>query len=92
MSEIDVIKKKRRMRTVRDTAYVILGTAILALGAGLFIIPFGLVTGGVSGIGIVLERIFEGVPGIGAVTADQFASVLVWLLFFIGLAFLASIV
>lgn len=90
MSEIDVIKRKRRLRTARDTAYVIIGTAILALGAGLFIIPFGLVTGGVSGIGIVLERLFDGLPGIGAVTADQFASVLVWVLFFVGLLFLGK--
>ena len=90
MSGIEEIKKKRRLRTVKDTLSVILGTAILALGAGLFIIPFGLVTGGVSGIGIVLEHALDGIPLIGDVTADQFASVLVWVLFFVGLAFLGK--
>lgn len=78
------------MRVVKDTLYVILGTSILALGAGLFIIPFGLVTGGVSGIGIVLEELFENVPVLTNVTADQYASVLVWALFFAGLAFLGK--
>ena len=90
MSQIEEIKKKRRMRVVKDTVLVILGTTILALGAGLFIIPFGLVTGGVSGIGIVLEHAFESVPVITNVSADQYASVLVWVLFFIGLAFLGK--
>ena len=90
MSEIEVIRKKRRLRLVRDTLYVILGTAILALGAGLFIIPFDLVTGGVSGLGIVLETALDTVPLVTEVTADQYASVLVWVLFFIGLAFLGK--
>lgn len=90
MSQIEQIKRKRRMRVVRDTLYVIIGTAILALGAGLFIIPFGLVTGGVSGIGIVLEELFESVPFLTGITADQYASLLVWVLFFVGLAFLGK--
>ena len=90
MSEIDVIKRKRRMRIVRDTAYVILGTAILAFGAGLFIIPFDLVTGGVSGIGIILEHLLSGVPLFSAITADMYASVLIWALFFVGFAVLGK--
>ena len=90
MTEIDVIKRKRKLRFVRDTIYVILGTAILALGAGLFIIPFDLVTGGVSGIGIVLEEALSGIPVISEITADVYASVLVWVLFFVGLMFLGK--
>ncbi|MBR7116735.1 MAG: YitT family protein [Clostridia bacterium] len=90
MSEIDAIKRKRQLRVVRDTVYVILGTAILALGAGLFIIPFDLVTGGVSGIGIVLEQAFDAVPVVTDITADMYASVLVWVLFFVGLLFLGK--
>lgn len=88
MSEIEMIRRKRRLRIVRDTLYVIIGTAILALGAGLFIIPFDLVTGGVSGIGIVLEEALDTIPVVTDITADQYASVLVWLLFFVGLIFL----
>ena len=90
MSEIDVVKRKRRMRLVRDTVLVVLGTAILALGAGLFIIPFDLVTGGVSGLGIVLEHWLEDVPVLTDITAELYASVLVWLLFFVGLLFLGK--
>ena len=76
------------MRLIRDTFYVVLGTAILALGAGLFIIPFDLVTGGVSGLGIVLEHWLDEVPVLTDITAEVYASVLVWLLFFVGLMFL----
>ena len=90
MTEIDLIKRKRRLRLVRDTLYVVLGTAILALGAGLFIIPFDLVTGGVSGLGIVLEHWLDEVPLLTEITAEIYASVLVWLLFFVGLIFLGK--
>ncbi|MBR2930249.1 MAG: YitT family protein [Clostridia bacterium] len=90
MSEIALIKRKRRIRLIKDTILVILGTAILAIGAGLFIIPFGLVTGGVSGLGIIFERLFRDLPMLGEITADVWASILVWALFFVGLIFLGK--
>ena len=90
MSEIDIIRRKRRMRVIKDTLLVIFGTAILALGAGLFIIPFDLVTGGVSGLGIVLEHWLGEIPLFAPITAEIYASVLVWVLFFMGLFFLGK--
>ena len=79
------------IRFLKNTLLVILGTGILAFGTGLFIIPFNLVTGGVSGIGIVLEQIIpDEAPFFGALGADVYASVLVWLLFFVGLLFLGK--
>lgn len=78
-------------RLIKNTLLVILGTGILAFGTGLFLIPFNLVTGGVSGIGIVLEQIIpDEAPIFGAIGADVYASVLVWVLFFIGLIFLGK--
>ncbi len=78
------------IRFLKNTALVVFGTAILAFGTGLFIIPFNLVTGGSSGIGIILARFLKGVPLIGDWTADVYASVVVWILFILGAIFLGK--
>ena len=75
---------------LKNTILVILGTFVLAFGTGLFIIPFDLVTGGVSGIGIILSRIFASIPFLSGVHVDVYASVVNWILFFLGLVFLGK--
>ncbi len=78
-------------RFIKNTILVVLGTGVLAFGTGLFIIPFNLVTGGVSGLGIILAKVIpDATPLIGAWTADTYASILVWVLFFFGLIFLGK--
>ena len=42
----------------KNIALTLAGTAILAFGTSLFIIPFDLVMGGVTGVAIALEHIF----------------------------------
>ena len=54
--------KRDVIRFIKNTLLVVVGTAILAFGTGLFIIPFDLVTGGVSGLGIVLEHLTGFLP------------------------------
>lgn len=76
--------KRDVIRFLKNTALVILGTAILAFGTGLFLIPNNLVSGGVSGIGIILSNT------IGILPAEAYASILVWVLFFVGLIFLGK--
>ena len=80
--------KTNAIRTVKNTAMVILGTFIMSFGTGLFIIPFDLVTGGVSGIAIVLHRIFSGIPFMSSIATEIYASVINWILFGIGWIFL----
>ena len=75
-------------RTVKNTLLVVLGTFVLAFGTGVFIIPFDLVTGGVSGIGIILHRLLRDVPFLGTLTTEIYASVINLGLFIIGLIFL----
>ena len=58
---------------------IALGDTILAIGIGLFILPFGIDSGGISGISVVLERFFDPVVVI---------TILNWLLFFVGWIFL----
>ncbi len=77
-------------RFIKNTALVIAGTAILAFGTGLFIIPFKLVTGGSSGIGIILAELLSEVPFLGEITADVYTSVILWILFILGAIFLGK--
>lgn len=69
---------------LKNIILVITGTLILAFGTAVFIIPFDLVAGGVSGISIIINKIlpFE------FITIDMLVTVITWSLFFIGLAFL----
>ena len=76
--------QKELLLAIKNNALVVLGTLVLAFGAGVFLIPFDLVTGGVTGIGIVLEHLFRDSALLGKVTADVYAGVLVWIFFIIG--------
>ncbi len=79
------INKKRISDTLKNTSLVILGTAVLAFGTAVFLFPFGLVTGGISGLSIMIEQILS-----GALSKDSAAVILTWLTFFIGLAVLGK--
>lgn len=80
--------KKSLLKTLKNTALVILGTFVLAFGTGMFVIPFNLVTGGVSGIGIVIKHIVGDAGFFGNLTTEFYASLVNWILFFIGWIFL----
>ncbi len=83
--------KRDVLRFIKNTLLVVLGTGILAFGTGLFLIPFDLITGGVSGIGIALKEVIpDTTPIIGSFGAETYASILVWVLFFFGLIFLGK--
>ena len=64
----------------KNIVLVIAGTLVLAFGTAVFILPFDLVTGGVSGIAIVLDKVIS----LEFVTVDRLVTVITWLLFLIG--------
>lgn len=64
---------------------ILLGTAVLAFGTAIFLVPFNLVTGGISGIGIVLVEILP-----FDLPIDFYITLLTWVLFFLGLIFLGG--
>ena len=64
----------------KNIVLVIAGTLVLAFGTAVFILPFDLVTGGVSGIAIVLDKVIS----LEFVTVDRLVTVITWLLYFIG--------
>ena len=69
---------------LKNTGLVILGTFVLAFGIGMFIFPFDLVTGGISGIGIILHRAFENISFLSKIGADVYSAIVNWVLFALG--------
>lgn len=90
MKELLKKDKKEWFRLIKSTSMVLLGTFVLAFGIEMFIFPFDLVTGGVSGIGIILEKAFGGIGFLSRITADVYSMVINWILFIIGLAVLGK--
>lgn len=58
---------------------IVLGNTLLAIGISLFILPFGIDSGGISGISVILQKFFDPVLVI---------TILNWVLFFVGFIFL----
>ena len=78
--------KSEILTTLKNILLVIAGTLILSFGAAVFIIPFDLVTGGISGIAIILNKIIP----IEFLTVDVIITIATWLLFFVGLIVLGK--
>jgi uncharacterized membrane-anchored protein YitT (DUF2179 family) len=72
------------MLFTKNTALILLGTFVLAFGISMFIFPFDLVTGGISGIGIILSKATAHIPVLSAIGPDTYSSVVNWILFVIG--------
>ena len=66
----------------RNILLVVVGTLILAFGTAVFLLPFDLVAGGMSGLAIVIDEL---VPFDDILTVDVIITILTWLLFFLGL-------
>ena len=78
------ISKKEMFHIAKNISLVILGTLVLAFGTAVFILPMDIVSGGISGLAIVINLVlpFE------FITVDIIIFALTWILFFIGLIFL----
>jgi len=76
--------KPKLLKNLKSLLLVIAGTLVLAFGTAIFIIPFDLVTGGISSIAIILHKI------IPVLTIDLLITLVTWTLFFIGLIFLGK--
>ena len=74
------------LRTFKNVMLVVIGTVILALGTSVFLLPFDLVTGGVSGYSIVIKTLLP----FDFITKEMIIAVLTWALFFLGLIILGK--
>ena len=70
---------------IKNISLVVLGTLILSFGTVVFILPFDMVVGGVSGIAIVLHSF-----GLTFIGEELWIAILTWGLFLIGLIFLGK--
>lgn len=90
------LKTRDWRKIVKQSLMVILSAFVLALAVELFIGNFSLVSGGVTGIAIVLERICqtafsEASPDVAEFLNKEFwITLFTWLFFFIGLVFLGK--
>ena len=75
--------KKSIKRSLIRILYVILGSAILGLGAGFFLGPHNIVSGGLTGIGIIFQALFNW-------NLDTVVWVLQIAFFFLGFIFLGK--
>ena len=74
---------------IKNLFLIVFGTGILAFGAAVFLVPYELVTGGVSGLAIVLDTFFVDFFAI-SFGEDFYITILTWVLFFMGLIFLGK--
>lgn len=81
--------KKEILIMIRNLFFVIIGTAILACGSGIFLVPFNLVTGGMSGIAIILDYIFPIKIG-NFNSIDIYVTIITWVMYFLGLFILGK--
>lgn len=78
--------KAALLTAVKNALWAIAGSIVLAFGFGVFIFPFNLVSGGVSGLSVAIVKVipFE------FLTVDLCVTILTWTLFLIGLIFLGK--
>ena len=90
MLKLDLKDKKEMLRILKSTSLVLLGTFVLAFGIEMFIFPFDLVTGGISGIGIILEKTLGDIGFLSKITAEIYSSLINLVLFGIGFLLLGK--
>ncbi|MBE6635895.1 MAG: YitT family protein [Ruminococcaceae bacterium] len=81
-----ILNNKNILTSVKNSALVVLGTLVLAFGAAVFIIPFDLVTGGITGLAIILDEIIKA----EFITIDLIITVITWLTFLLGAVILGK--
>lgn len=78
--------KQDILTTAKNVILVIIGTLILSFGTSVFMLPYDLVTGGVSGYAIVLSQI---IPS-EIISVELIITILTWTMFFIGFIILGK--
>src|SRR5574344_1116405 len=71
--------KENILKNLKQLFLLILGTLILSIGCGFFLIPFQIVSGGVTGISIITSSF---------IAPDIMTYILSWSLFLLGFIFL----
>lgn len=80
MFNLKKLTKKEWLLIAKNFLLIVVGTTILAFGVSVFILPFELVTGGVPGIAVIINRLIP----IEFITEAMWVTIITWVLFFIG--------
>ena len=73
-------RKTDIIKALKNLFLVIAGTLILAFGTSIFILPFNMVVGGVSGLSIIIKHLLPW----EFITIDMVVTAITWILFFVG--------
>ncbi len=73
-------KKTWVLQNAKNVLLMILGTFVLAFGTAVFIVPFNLVVGGVSGLALI----FDGLITFEFLNVEIWIAIITWGLFFLG--------
>lgn len=74
------LSRQEILQIIKNVLLTIVGTIVLAFGVAVFIVPFELITGGVSGLALIFEAV---VPL--EISIDLYVTILTWALFLLGL-------
>ena len=75
------LTREELLLVLKNTLFVVAGTLILAFGTSIFLFPMNIVSGGVSGLSIIIKLL---IPW-EIITVDMIVFVLTWVMFFVGL-------
>lgn len=73
------LKSESLSRKFKDLIWILMGNIILAFGTRVFLLEHSLITGGTSGISIILEELTH-----GQIDVNLCITILTWVLFFLG--------
>ena len=88
--DIKLPDSAKMLKSLKNVLLTLVGTFVTAIGVGFFIVPYDLVTGGVSGLSIALRRLFLPVPFFGELEVEVYVAFLNVVLFLLGLIFLGK--
>ena len=74
---------------IKNILLIVIGTAILSFGTAIFLLPYTLITGGVSGIAIVLQEFFVATFSVDF-DENFYITLLTWVLFVMGWIFIGK--
>lgn len=80
--------KQDYLKWIERNLLVIIGSCSLAFGVAAFLVPYNIVTGGISGVGIIIQEAFY--AGKEVIVVDIVTAILNVLLFIIGWIFLGK--
>ena len=86
MSDSHKVQRHAQIQNfIKQCLLTVVGTAILAFGTAIFIIPYELVTGGLSGLALVLHNALP-----WNISVNLYITILTWILFVLGLIVLGK--